>query len=123
MSYSLGTRAQCDTVKDARDKLLGAPVRGVQCGGGKHEPMPQTWDGVGPVPPGWTGLDGPVETATAGTWAVDVGNGEITQALADARASKVSAQEKTTLQTAVATAVATFQSKTAPPSDETATKG
>lgn len=119
MSYSLGTRAQCDTIQAARDKLLGAPVRGVDCGGGKHEPMPQAWDGVGPVPPGWTGFDGPVETTTVGTWAIDVGNGEVTAALADARASKVSAQEKTTLQTAVAAAVPTYQAK----ASETQTKG
>jgi hypothetical protein len=106
MSYVTGTRTYCDNVAAARDKLLGPPVRGIQCGGGVHAPMPQTWDRVGKVPPGWTGYDGPIENSgNRGTWAVDPGGPETTQALADARASRVNTTERTLLTTAVTNAV------------------
>lgn len=36
------------------DKALGYPKPGVRVGGGIHVPMPDTWDGTGPTPPGWT---------------------------------------------------------------------
>lgn len=36
------------------DKAHALPVRGTHTGGGIHVPMPETWDGNGPVPPGWT---------------------------------------------------------------------
>ena len=36
------------------DKAWQLPVRGTHVGGGIHVPMPETWDGNGTVPPGWT---------------------------------------------------------------------
>jgi hypothetical protein len=106
VSYVTGTRTYCDNVKAARDKLLGSPVRGIRCGGGVHAQMPATWDGVGRVPEGWTGYDGPIENAgSRGTWAVDPGGPETTQALADARAARVNTTERTLLTTAVTNAV------------------
>ena len=36
------------------DKALGMPRRGINVGGGRHAPVPLTWDGQGPTPPGWT---------------------------------------------------------------------
>lgn len=36
------------------DRAWLQPLRGAHIGGGVHVPMPETWDGNGPVPPGWT---------------------------------------------------------------------
>lgn len=36
------------------DKAYGLPRRGRNVGGGVHVSSPQTWDGNGTVPPGWT---------------------------------------------------------------------
>lgn len=36
------------------DKAWLQPLRGVHVGRGPHVNMPETWDGNGPVPPGWT---------------------------------------------------------------------
>lgn len=36
------------------DRAWLMPARGTNLGGGIHVPMPATWDGNGPVPPGWT---------------------------------------------------------------------
>lgn len=107
MSYTTGTKTDCEAIKAARDKLLGPPVRGIHCGGGIHAPMPATWDGTGKVPPGWTGYDGPEETAQKDVWRVDPGGPEATAALADSRASRLTVQEKTLLQNALSVATET----------------
>lgn len=41
-----------------RDKLVPAPNVGAHVGGGQHVGMPPSWDGIGRLPPGWTGYDG-----------------------------------------------------------------
>jgi len=105
MAYTTGTRAYCDDIKASRDKLIGPPVKGFHMGGGRHCDMPDTWDGVGKVPPGWSGADGPEEHPDRkGEWSVELPS-SVSVALADSRQSRVTPAEKTTLQTAMATAV------------------
>lgn len=105
-----GTQADCATIRAARDKLIGPPTKGVQIGGGIHVPMPQTWDGKGDVPIGWTGYQG--EKLVSGqTWTVDPGGEQCDAALKTPDADvKLTTQEKTLLQEAVtATKVAPEQ--------------
>jgi len=45
---------QAAAIVAALDTLDGYPRRGVHVGPGPHVPMPATWDGSGPTPPGWT---------------------------------------------------------------------
>lgn len=35
------------------DKAYQLPAKGTRVGAGRHVPMPETWDGNGPVPIGW----------------------------------------------------------------------
>lgn len=59
------TKAEADLVKAARDKLA-PPLIGTQVGGGRHVDMPESWDGEGAVPIGWTGFAGPLKDGA--TW-------------------------------------------------------
>jgi hypothetical protein len=97
-----GTQSDCSAVSAARDKLLGPPVKGVHVGGGIHVAMPESWNGDGDVPLGWTGYQGPKQEGQQ--WSVDPGNGQTDAALKTTAADVLTVQEKTLLQTAVATA-------------------
>lgn len=48
------TEPNADSLLATVDKALGNPRRGVHIGGGMHCDMPDTWDGTGATPPGWT---------------------------------------------------------------------
>jgi hypothetical protein len=50
----VGTPQEMLAAQLASDKALGFPRPGVHVGGGRHVPMPTTWDGQGACPPGWT---------------------------------------------------------------------
>lgn len=52
------SQVNADDLIAARNLLYPAPVIGVHIGGGVHVPMPDSWDGVGPVPVGWSGVHG-----------------------------------------------------------------
>lgn len=47
-------RARADSALDLLNEF-DPPRRGVHRGLGIHVFMPESWDGNGPVPPGWTG--------------------------------------------------------------------
>jgi hypothetical protein len=49
-----GSPEEMLTAQRAIDKALGYPRKGLRVGGGRHVPMPETWDGTGECPPGWT---------------------------------------------------------------------
>ncbi len=49
-----GTETQIASALTLVEKALGLPSRGVHGGGGVHVPMPDTWDGTGSCPPGWS---------------------------------------------------------------------
>lgn len=64
MTYT-GTLTNCQQLNAVQNKLQGLPLKGVHFGGGVHVAMPDTWDGTGAIPPGWTayGQGSMVQTA------------------------------------------------------------
>ena len=48
-----------------RDRVAPSSI-GTHIGGGRHVDMPDTWDGIGQVPPGWSGYMGEVEEFDTG---------------------------------------------------------
>ncbi len=48
------TEADAVALQAVVNKALGYPRRGVQVGKGIHVDSPETWDGTGARPPGWT---------------------------------------------------------------------
>ncbi len=55
MTYRVvASRAAARVIEQTQDKLLGYPSAGAHVGGGIHVEMPDTWDGVGKPPPGWS---------------------------------------------------------------------
>lgn len=56
------TRAEADELLRIKRKLgEESPARGTHVGSGPHVKMPDTWDGTGKVPPGWSGVHGVYE--------------------------------------------------------------
>jgi hypothetical protein len=49
-----GTEAEMVALQVIIDKALDYPRKGVRIGGGAHPLMPDTWDGIGDAPFGWT---------------------------------------------------------------------
>lgn len=50
----VGPEASMDALNAISNKALGYPQKGVHVGDGLHVAMPDTWDGEGATPPGWT---------------------------------------------------------------------
>lgn len=51
---ALGLESVNDALSSIVNKALGYPRKGAHVGGGIHVPMPESWDGQGVCPPGWT---------------------------------------------------------------------
>lgn len=71
MSTFIGTKAECEQVADAINKMCGYPRRGVNIGGGIHVEIPDVYY---PGAPGWTAAHAePVEDEQKGRgFAVDI---------------------------------------------------
>lgn len=96
-----GTKTDCLTLATLANKTAGFPLRGHHIGPGPHVPMPDTWDGKGEVPPGWTAYsDQSIEVSADGK-AFDI---PIDPTL-DATSDKLSIAEKTTLTAVLAKGV------------------
>lgn len=54
--------------REARDRIAPPPFAGTRVGGGIHVDQPESWDGAGDVPIGWTGLPGEKDLG-GGVWA------------------------------------------------------
>ena len=106
MSYRIvTTRSEATSVAQTQDKLLAYPQKGARAGGGIHVPMPDTWDGTGAVPPGWSSHTASVRQHPVNTeFAVPV-NAECVPALANGRRVRLTAQEQTKMAADVAAAV------------------
>lgn len=100
MIFVATTEAEARASVALRRKLLGPPRRGEPVNGGRHGPVPDAWDEEGPVPPGWSGAAGPIRVD--GAWEVELANAE--SALADAAASRLTAQERAQMAQMIATA-------------------
>ena len=78
-----------------QDRLLGYPLRGTPVTGGIHGPIPETWDGNGAVPPGWSSYRGSSRKhPTLSQWATPV-DPDATAAMANGRRARLTAQEQT----------------------------
>lgn len=49
MSFYVGTKAECEALRDLDDKARGLPAKGAHVGGGRHVEMTDD-----PSSPGWT---------------------------------------------------------------------
>lgn len=113
-----GTETELEAARASIDKALSLPQKGTHVGGGRHVTMPDTWDGTGACPPGWTGTSSLVRVKTATDAILPVG--DYVAALDQNALSKLTTQEKTDLQTKLSTAVqkdvkdAAFVAKPAP---------
>lgn len=91
-----GTASEIAAAQAAADKLLGYPKKGTHIGGGIHVPMPDTWDGTGPTPPGWLKTVADPITATDGTVYLAITGSEA--ALSDpTQLNKLTGQERAAL--------------------------
>lgn len=54
MNVVVGNKSECDMLQAIINKALNCPRIGAHVGGGLHVLMPDTWDGVGACPLGWT---------------------------------------------------------------------
>jgi hypothetical protein len=92
-------------LEQLEDKLLSLPAKGVHIGGGIHVPMPDTWDGNGKPPMGWTSYrTSSIKHPTLAQWATPM-DAKVSTALVGPDASKLTAAEKTKLAAADGAAV------------------
>ncbi len=61
----VGAEIEADALNAIVSKALGLPKAGTHVGRGPHVTMPQTWDGQGKAPPGWTKQQEQVWVASA----------------------------------------------------------
>jgi hypothetical protein len=54
IKVATGTEAQMVALQATIDKALGYPRKGTSIGTIVRLNVPETWDGTGPTPPGWT---------------------------------------------------------------------
>lgn len=97
-----GTEAQMDALRATVDKALGFPRSGRHVGGGIHVPMPDTWDGQGPTPPGWTKNATAVWVASATDAAVPLSDDMATELQKPESQARLTAPERATVTAAIA---------------------
>ena len=97
-----GTALAMSTLSGICDKDLGMPQVGTHIGGGIHCAMPQTWDGTGATPPGWTKKFSPLWTQTALIAAVIISDADAAILQLPANLARLTAPEASTLNTAIA---------------------
>lgn len=97
-----GTEAEMDSVLVIIDKALGFPKPGQHVGGGIHVPMPQTWDGQGATPPGWTKSVSAVWVASATDAAIPLSDTLAADLQGAPAQARLTGQERATLATAIA---------------------
>lgn len=78
-------------LKTIVDKALNLPTKGQHIGNGPHVPMPETWDGIGETPLGWTKTSFDVTEETAQDFKVD--EKLLQEVQKPERQAKLSAQE------------------------------
>ena len=93
-AFYVGTKAECEALRDLDDKARGLPVKGVHVGGGRHVAMTDN-----PASPGWTlhVAEAREHPTQKGTWAYpveDIPEGRLTEgARATVQARKAGAGE------------------------------
>lgn len=99
---SVGTEAANDALNAIVNKALGYPKRGTPVGGGIFPVIPETWDGQGPVPFGWTKQAVAVYVASATDSALPMPDDVVAQLQAGPAQARLSGAEKGLLTTAIA---------------------
>lgn len=84
------------------DKALGYPKPGVRVGGGIHVPMPDTWDGTGATPPGWTKSASAVWVASPTDAAVPLSDALAAELQSPEAQAKLTGPERAAVATAIA---------------------
>lgn len=84
------------------NKALGLPRKGVHIGGGTHCSMPDTWDGNGDPPPGWTKHATPVWSADATNSWLPISDAMATELLTAGPQSRLTGPERARLSAAIA---------------------
>lgn len=102
---AVGTEAEADSLIAIVDKALGYPRKGTHAGRGPHVQMPDTWDGKGETPPGWTKRATSNWIATASDACVPIPDTLAAELQRPANLAKLTAGEATTLNTALASRV------------------
>jgi hypothetical protein len=97
-----GTESEMDAVRVVIDKALGFPKAGQHVGSGIHVPMPQTWDGQGPTPPGWTKSASSVWVASATDAAIPLSDALAAELQGAPAQARLTGSERATLATAIA---------------------
>ncbi len=70
----VGTEAELTQALAAVDKAMGFPSKGARAGRGHRRAVPDTWDGTGPCPPGWTATASRLLVKTANDAALPIGD-------------------------------------------------
>lgn len=91
-----------DAARAIIDKALGYPKPGEQRGGGIHVPMPPTWDGTGPTPPGWTKNATAVWVASATDAALPLSDAVAAELQKPEAQARLAPAERTALSVAIA---------------------
>ena len=97
----LATEASNDSLKAIVDKALGYPRKGTHVGNVRVA-MPDTWDGNGPCPPGWTKQATANYVNTALDAALPIDDALATELQKPGALALLSAAEQTTLSVALA---------------------
>lgn len=97
-----GTEAASDALVAIIDKALAYPKKGTRVGGGRHAAMPETWDGQGRTPPGWTKHAVANWVASAASAVVPITDDMATLLQRPAALARLNAGEQTVLLTAIA---------------------
>lgn len=112
MGFKVSTsQANAQALEQQLDKLLGLPLKGTHVGGGLHVDMPDTWNGSGKVPPGWSSyLGSSFKHPTLSQWATLLDPNLAAALLDSGKTSKLSGAELAALQAAASSATATLTS-------------
>jgi hypothetical protein len=97
-----GTEASNDTLALIMSKALGLPRRGTYSGSDPRIVIPDTWDGTGPTPLGWTSRASINWVATANDSAVPIPDDMAAQLQQSDALARLSAPERGTLIAAIA---------------------
>lgn len=100
-----GAESASDALVPVINKALGLPSRGTYSGRDPRIVIPETWDGKGETPLGWTRTAAPVWTKDAATTWVPLPDDVAAALLAAPAQAKLTAQERTTLANAIAARV------------------
>jgi hypothetical protein len=97
-----GSEAASDALAAILNLAMVYPKKGTHVGGGNHCSMPETWDGNGPTPPGWSKNYRAVYVASTVSAAIPISDADAAELQHPAVLARLTAQQQTTLANAIA---------------------